>query len=293
MPYAQVLFNGILSAAIVALTAAGFALILSTARCFHFAHGAIFAVSGYCLLVLDVFPGLPYFVRLLGAVGMAAAIGSACEFFIYGPLRRRGSGAIALLVASLGLFTIIQNALALFFGDEARMLRSHVVIQSLSFHGVRATTIQVTTICVALLLVVGLAVLQRTTSYGRLLRAVSDDSELATVIGVNVDRVILWSFFLGSALAGVAGILVGLDGEIRPTMGMRPLLLGVVAAIVGGANSTIAVGLSALFLGISQQCAAWVLPVQWQDTIVFAVLLFFLVLRPQGVFGHRNSLGHA
>jgi branched-chain amino acid transport system permease protein len=119
------------------------------------------------------------------------------------------------------------------------------------------------------------------------MRAVANDSELASLSGIDSDRVILWAFAIGSALAGVAGILIALDVDMTPTMGMDALMIGVVAVIIGGANSIPGIALGALLLGLAQQFGVWYISSQWQDAIAFVILLVFLLFRPQGFMGRK------
>ena len=119
------------------------------------------------------------------------------------------------------------------------------------------------------------------------MRAVADDLELARVSGIDSDRIILWTFAISSALAGIAGILVAFDTDMTPTMGLNVLLMGVVAVIIGGSGSIPGVALGALFLGLAQHLGVWGISSQWQDAIAFIILLAFLLVRPEGVLGKR------
>jgi branched-subunit amino acid ABC-type transport system permease component len=125
------------------------------------------------------------------------------------------------------------------------------------------------------------------TKKGQAIRAVAIDPELARVSGIESDRVILSTFALGSAMAGVAGILVALNVDMTPTMGMNALLMGVVAVIIGGIESIPGIALGALFLGMAQHLGAWNVGSQWQEAIAFAILLIFLLFRPQGFLGKK------
>ena len=119
------------------------------------------------------------------------------------------------------------------------------------------------------------------------MRAVANNPELARISGIESDRVILSTFALGSALAGIAGILVALDVDMTPTMGMNALMMGVVAVIVGGVGSIPGVALAALLLGMAQHLGVWYISSQWQDAIAFVILLTFLLFRPEGFMGKR------
>jgi len=119
------------------------------------------------------------------------------------------------------------------------------------------------------------------------MRALAANPELARVVGMDADRVVLYTFLVGSALCGAAGVLISLDIDMTPTMGLSALLMGVVAAIAGGIGSLPGAALGALLLALAQHLGVWKIPSQWQDAIAFAVLLVFLVFRPAGVFGAR------
>jgi len=119
------------------------------------------------------------------------------------------------------------------------------------------------------------------------MRAVANNPELARISGIESDRVILSTFALGSALAGIAGILVALDVDMTPTMGMNALMMGMVAVIIGGVGSIPGIALGSLLLGIAQHLGAWFISSQWQAAIAFVVLLIFLLFRPQGFLGKK------
>lgn len=118
------------------------------------------------------------------------------------------------------------------------------------------------------------------------MRAVANDAELADISGINSDKVIFWTFAIGSGLAGIAGILISFDLDMTPTMSMNALLMGVVVVIIGGVGS-IPIALGALLLGMAQNLGAWNVGSQWQEAIAFAILLIFLLFRPQGFLGKK------
>ncbi|MGB3512930.1 MAG: branched-chain amino acid ABC transporter permease [Microcoleaceae cyanobacterium] len=124
---------------------------------------------------------------------------------------------------------------------------------------------------------------------GKAMRALASDAMLARVCGIDRDRVIRWAFAIGSCLAGITGILIALDLDMTPTMGMNPMLMGMVAFIIGGLERLIGVVLGALVLGFLQQLAVWSIGVEWQNAIAFIVLLGFLLFRPQGFLGRRTQ----
>jgi len=141
--------------------------------------------------------------------------------------------------------------------------------------------------CISVVVSLALAVLLKWTRLGQAVLAVSDDPELADIAGIDADRITLLAFAIGSALAGIAGNLMSLDVDMTPSMGLGPLMMGVVAGIIGGMRSVLGIATGALLLGMAQHLGVWKISSQWQDAMTFFVLLAFLLVRPEGVMGKR------
>lgn len=283
----QLTVNGAVAGAAFALMAIGFALVFNVARFFHFAHGIIFTVGAYSTFFIVHWLGLPLLFSIPIAIASAALIGCSLNVIVFAPLRRKGSSPLVLLLASLGIYIILQNLISIIFGDDIKTIRSGVVDVGINLLGARITSIQICIVCTSLVVLVAVIVLLRATKTGRAMRAVSNDPELARVCGIDSYRVVLWTFTIGSALAGIAGILVALDVDMTPTMGMNALMMGVVAVIIGGVGSIPGVALGALLLGMAQHLGVWKISSQWQDAIAFVILLAFLLFRPEGFMGKR------
>lgn len=282
---AQFLFNGLVAGFAYALLALSFALIYTPTRFFHFAHGVIYTAGAYFMLTFYVRAKLPFAVALLLAVLATSLLGMTMDLVIYRPLRRKYASGLVLLIASMGLYIALQNVISLVFGDETKTLRGGEVMVGYNILGARITPIQlcivlasatITTLCWAVI---------RFTRWGRALRAVANDAELALAAGIDADRVILGAFALGSALAAVAAILVAFDVDMTPTMGMNALMMAVVAMIVGGVGSIHGAALGGVLLGLAQHLGVWKISSQWQDAIAFVILVAFLLVRPQGILG--------
>ncbi len=280
----QLFVNGLIAGGIYSLVALGFGLIYSTTRFFHFAHGAVYAAGAYVTYACWL-SGLSLYVAIPVAVIGTSILGALLDIGIYRPLRQRGASSLILLIASLDLFTVIQNLISLIFGDDTKTIRSGPVTEGLPLFGARITTIQITIILVSAVLLISCWAFMKKTKMGKAMRAVANDPELARVIGIESDRVILFTFALGSGLAAVAAILISLDTDMTPLMGFYALLMGVVAVIAGGVGSIPGAALGGLLVGMAQHLGVWKIPTQWQDTIVFLILIFFLLFRPQGFLG--------
>jgi branched-subunit amino acid ABC-type transport system permease component len=192
-----------------------------------------------------------------------------------------------LLLVSLGLYIVLQNIISLLFGDDTKSIRTWEVREGIEIAGAYITPVQVIIIAVSIIVVIlvsGYLMLAKT---GKAIRAVASDSELSKLSGIKSDKIILISFAIGSALAGIAGILVALDVDMTPTMGMNMLLMGVVAMIIGGVGSIWGIVLGSLLLAAAQNLAVWYISSQWMDATAFIILLVFLLFRPQGFMGKK------
>jgi branched-chain amino acid transport system permease protein len=283
----QAIVYGLISGSTYALIALGFALIFNVVRFFNFAHGAVFSAGAYLNYAFFVTFGLPFWLSATIAVFLAALLGLSFEFLVFERIRRRGGNSLVLLIASLGLLISVQNLIALVFGNQIRTVRNGLVEEGFSLFGARITSIQSQILLTSLLLVFATAAILRWTKIGAALRAVANDPELATTKGIESQKVIYFTYLLGSALAAVAGIMVSLDVNMSPTMGFDALLYGIVAVIAGGLGSVPGAYLGGLLLGLAQNLGVWEIPSEWKDAIAFAVMILFLLLRPRGMFGKR------
>lgn len=280
-----------IAAAVYALVGLSFSLCYSTSRFFDFGHAAIIAFCPYGVLFLVRTLRLPFALAVCISVATAGLLGAVKDFCVYRPLRKKLSSPLILLIASIGVYIILQNALSLMFGDDSKLLRLGETREGIEVFGARITGVQLATVGTCLAILVATTFFMRTTRAGAKIRAVGEMRGLANAVGINGERVTLISAFLGSAVAGVAGVLIGLDVGMTPTMGMHPLLMGVVAMIIGGSGSPSGIALGALLLGVSGQLAVQMLGSQWHDPVAFLVLLVFLLGRPQGFLGRAPTGG--
>lgn len=284
----QVLTNAIVAASVYAMVGISFTLIYRVAGFINFSHAAVVVSGPYCVFLLGTVLGLRSWLTYPLAIFGATSIGIALWQCLYRPMKRSGASPLVMLLASLGAYVCIQNLFSLVFGDETRSIRPVDVFQVVVWHGVRVTTIQITTVLVSLLVVTLLVLFLRTSRLGISMRAVAENSQLAETVGIDAEKVIAVGFILGSLIAGLAGILVALDVDMTPRMGMNMLMMGVVAATVGGVESIGGVALGALLLALARNFGAWTFSSQWQDAIVFVVLLAFLLIRPRGFLGKET-----
>ncbi|MEN9405650.1 MAG: hypothetical protein RLY47_609 [Candidatus Parcubacteria bacterium] len=282
--FVQLTLNGIIAGSIYALVAIGFNLIYGTVRFFDIGYGALTAVGGYIAFLFSRQLGMDLSVSIIAGTIVAGIIGYIVYLLVYAPLRAKKASNMVMLIASLGVLTALQAVIAIFFTSQFRTLSSSVGVQKIFhiFGGVMTQT-QLIILCVALVVMVLLAAILRWTRFGKSVRAIGDSEEVSKIVGVNTNRVIGIVFFIGSAIAGLAGILVGFDTGIEPTMGFSLLLKGVVASIIGGIGNVYGGVLGAFFLGLIENFGIWHISAEWKDAIAFGVLILFLIFRPQGI----------
>lgn len=279
----QLILNSIIAGALYSLMALGFNLIFSTAKFFDVGYGAMAVVGGYAFFWLFKGLGWNLWLAIVLAVLAAGLLGYLIDRFIYRTLRRRKASLLVLLVASLGVFTALQALTAILFTSQFRALGTSGQ-RIFEIGGGVITQIQVVTLVAALVVLAGLAWMLNRTLFGKAVKAISDDGEVAEIVGVNTNRIIGWVFFIGSAIAALAGMLVGFDTGIEPTMGMNLLLKGVIAAIIGGVGNVYGGVVGAFLLGVVENFGIWQISGEWKDAIAFGLLIVFLIFRPQGIF---------
>ena len=280
----QLILNSIISGAIYTLVALGFNLIYGATKFFNLAHGIMAAIGGYAVFYFAKTLGLDVYVAIILGVALAGLVGFGLDKFIYLPLRRRKASNMVLLVASLGAMTALQAVIAILFSSRFKTLSGNVGTQKLfTILGGVITQTQFVILLSAALVMAGLVVFLYKTQFGKTVRAISDDEEVARIIGINTNKIIGYVFFIGSAITGFTGILVGFDVGIEPTMGLSLLLKGVIASIVGGVGNIYGGVLGAFLLGFVENFGIWKISGEWKDAIAFALLITFLIFRPRGI----------
>lgn len=280
----QLIINSLIAGAIYTLVAVSFDFIFGVTKFFNLAHGVIAAIGGYAVLFLANTRHVNLSMSILVGILAAGLIGFGLDKLVYAPLRKKKSSNMIFLVASLGAFTTIQAVIAILFTSQFRTLSAGPGLQNVyQIFGASLTKTQLWIMIAGVALSAGLALLLPQTKFGKVIRAVSDDAEVAKMVGINTEKIIGYAFFIGSAVMGLTGILVGFDTGLEPTMGFTLLLKGMVAAIVGGIGNLYGAVLGSLLLGFAENFGIWKLSGEWKDTIAFVLLIVFLIFRPRGI----------
>jgi branched-chain amino acid transport system permease protein len=280
----QLIVNSIIAGAIYTLVALGFNLIYGTVKFFDLGYGALTAVGGYTVFWLYKLVGAPLWAAVPAGVLMSALIGYLIYRLVYAPLRTRKSSGTVLLVGALGAFTALQAIVAILFTSQFQTLSKNSGAETVyQIGGGVITETQLVMLISGLVIMVVMGLVLKFTMFGKAVKAVGDDEEVSKIVGINTPRIIGWVFAIGSGIAGLAGILVGFDTGIEPTMGLSLLLKGVIASIIGGIGNVYGGVLGAFLLGFIENFGIWKISGEWKDAIAFAVLILFLLFRPQGI----------
>ena len=300
--FLQLTVDALTLGSVYALIALGYTLVYGVLKLLNFAHGDVFMVGtfiGFGVLQLlggTSNPMVPIWALLLlvTLAGMAgcAVLGVVIERFAYRPLRN--APRIAPLISALGVSFFLANSMQLLFGatprnyDTFSLSNGALYLRGFDIGNVRVPLLRIITISVAFVLMGVLWFLVNRTRMGKAMRATSFDPEAATMMGVDIDRVIVFTFVLGSALAGAAGVMFALRVPTQVSIGFVAGLKGFTAAVIGGIGSIPGAMAGGLLLGFTESYAQGYLSTKWSDLIVFSLLIGFMIFRPQGLLGRAD-----
>lgn len=280
----QFFFNGLISGCLYAIVALSFGLIYNTTNIFHFAHGAVYVASAYLLYMFLISLQLPILTAILLSLILAALFGVCIELIIYRPFLKKKFSPNALMISSFGVYLLTVNVIALLAGNETKVLNPGIETTYTFFGTVILTRIQVLSFIVFVIILI-LFFMLRKLKAGKVIIAYSNNPSLTEILGWNSSIIRVSIFAVGSALASIASFLAALDVGIDPNIGMNALLVGAVAVIVGGIKIFEGALIGGILIGLIQSFVVWQFSARWMEAATFIVLIFFLLLRPQGLLG--------
>jgi len=296
----QELVNGITTGALYSLVALGFSMVYGILKLLNFAHGDLYMVGAYIgFFVIQWFGGpqslsiavpLLLLIMFVLAAVLVGGLGVAIERFAYRPLR--DAPRIAPLITAIGISFFLENAALLLFGAQFRVYNTADFISlssGIQIGSVTIDSVQIMVLVLGLVLMVGLRELVNRTKLGKQMRAVAADREAAEMMGINVNFTISATFFLGSALAGVAGVMGGLlFNQVTPTIGFVVGLKAFTAAVVGGIGSIPGAMLGGLLIGVAESMITGYISSTYTNLLVFALLIVVMLVRPSGLLGQAQ-----
>ena len=290
--FLQQLINGISLGSVYALFALGFTLIFGVLEIINLAHAAILAVGALLAYTLFTSLGAGLVIALLGASIGTGVLGIVIDVVAFRPLRARRAGRLASLITSIGVALILVNLAQILWGSEPLSYPPGTVpLRFFTGGGLTVSLLQILVLATTILLLIGLRFLLIRTKVGIAIRAVAESPETATLLGIPFDRVVVFTFFLSSALGGVAGVLIGmlLQGSVSPFMGNAYGLKGLAAIILGGMGDIGGAVLGGLVMGIGEIMIVQYLNSSYRDGVAFGLLFLVLIVRPTGLLGRQRS----
>ena len=297
--FIQLTLDGLTIGSVYALVALGYTLIYGVLKLLNFAHGDVFMVGsfiGYGVLQAlggSSDPIVPVWLLLLlvtaAAMAGCAVLGVVIERFAYRPLRE--APRIAPLISALGVSFFLANSMQLLFGAQQFNYASYnlsggaLYFRGFNLDGVHIPVLRIITIGSAFVLMIVLWFLVNRTRTGKAMRATSFDREAASMLGIDIDHVIVFTFVLGSALAGAAGVMFALRVPTFAAVGFTTGLKGFTAAVIGGIGSIPGAMIGGILLGCAESYTAGYWTTVWSDLVVFSILIAFMIFRPRGLFG--------
>lgn len=292
--FLQQLVNGVTWGSVYALIALGYTMVYGILRLINFAHGDVYMLGAFfayfCARALgaaaDPNPMKTLIVLLAAMIG-CGLVGVVIERAAYKPVRK--SSRLAALITAIGVSLLLENGGLLVFGADPKFFPQIIPSHNLSLgNGVTISNQQVIILVVSVVLMVGLRLVVHHTRVGKAMQAVSFNHTAAALMGISVDRIISFTFVLGSMLAAAAGVLVALQNpKIDPLMGIMPGLKAFVAAVLGGIGNIPGAMIGGLVMGIAEVLVVGYVSPTYRDAIAFVLLIVILLVRPAGILG-RN-----
>jgi branched-chain amino acid transport system permease protein/neutral amino acid transport system permease protein len=298
----ELIIYGIVLGSIIALGAIGLTLVYGIIRFANFAHGDLMTAGAYIALFLVTgvlgwiglpdhpFKGVSFgwrmVVALPASMALVGGIAIALDRILYRRLRRKNSGMVILAISSLGASFILRMIILILWGPDYRFYRPGVLREALVLpYGVKIRPDQILILVLVFVLVGALHLFLKRTKMGKAMRATADNMELALVSGINTERIIMWTWGIGGALAAAGGVLYGIDVQLHPGMGWHFLIPLFAATILGTIGNFYGALIGGLIIGVAQQVSTAFLLPTYKPAVAFMIMIVILLIRPRGIFG--------
>jgi branched-chain amino acid transport system permease protein len=294
--FSQHLINGISLGSIYALIALGYTMVYGILQLINFAHSDVYMVGAFAafygakFLGMETSPGITTLITLLFISMLACSLlGFLIERFAYRPLRK--SPKLNILITAIGVSFLLQYSGQIIFGPDPKVFPQVTEDAVLASWGeVQLQSLDVTILVVSIAILIGLNFLVFHTKVGKAMRAVSANEKVASLMGINTDKIISITFMLGSALAGAGSVLVGMKyPKIDPLMGVLIGLKAFVAAVLGGIGSLSGAVIGGLIMGLSEEMVVGYLASTYRDAFAFGILILILIFKPAGIMGKSQT----
>jgi branched-chain amino acid transport system permease protein len=287
----QLALEGLIFGLIIALAAVGLSLIYGTTGLVNFAHGELITLGALLAYLFDAVFGLPFLLAAALAVVASSILGGVQDRILWRPLRRKGTGLIAMLVVTIGLALFLRGLFLYLFGGASRPYEEFQLQRAADLGFVSLTPKDGVIMVIAVVMLLGVAYALLRTRIGKATRAVSDNPALAASSGIDVERVIQVVWIAGAGLAGLSGILLALGQQVSFQLGFQILLLVFASVTLGGLGTAFGALVGSLVVGIFIQVSTVVIPTELKNAGALAILIVILLVRPQGILGRAERVG--
>lgn len=288
---AQLTVSGLQFGLLIALGALGLSIIYGTTGLVNFAHGEIITFGALATWTLNAGLGLPFILAAIGGLILSGAFGWLNNAGLWRPLRRRGTGLIAMMIVSIGLALFLRNFYQFFVGADKKAYTEYAGLAGMAFGPISLTPTDIAVFIVAAAALVITVLVLSKSRLGKATRAVSDNPSLAAGAGINVERVITFVWVIGAALAGLGGTLLGFTQQVSFQMGFQILLLVFAAVTLGGLGTISGAIFGSLVVGLFIQLTTLIIPTELKNVGALLVLIIILLVRPYGLLGRRERVG--
>ncbi len=290
----QTLANGLKLAMIIGITSIGLSLIFGTTGLSNFSHGEMVTFGAFMTFIFNSTFGWHLIPAACLAVVISGLLGAVFDKGLWGPLRRRGTSLTSMMIVSIGVALSLRYLFLYLFGGDLKAFQQYTLQSDpISIGPVDLPPRTLFIIGASALVIVGVALFLLKTRFGKAIRAVSDNPDLASSSGIDTDRVILLVWILGGALAGLGGVFYGLEFSVKWDMGFTLLLLMFAAITLGGLGNPFGALLGSLIIGVFVELWTWIVPNanDLKTVGALAVLILVLIIRPQGLLGSKERIG--
>jgi branched-chain amino acid transport system permease protein len=288
---AKLLYSGLKFGLLIALASLGLSLIFGTTGLTNFAHGELITLGGLLTLSLNASAGIPVALAIPLAFLIMMALGFGQEVAFWRPLRRRGTGNIALMIVSIGLAILLRYAFQYIYGSENQQYRQYVTQAPIEIGPLQVIPKELFILGISIVVLTGVSLMLARTRIGKATRAVADNPALASSSGINVNTVIAIVWIMGTALAGLSGALLGLDQGIEFQTGQKILLVVFAAVTLGGLGTIWGAMAGAIMVGLFTELSTLIIPSELKNVGALFLLIVILIVKPQGIFGRPERIG--
>jgi branched-subunit amino acid ABC-type transport system permease component len=282
----QLVVNILLQFSLISIVGISFFFIFNSGKYYALHHASIISFGGYFTWLI-VNTGLTLFLSIIASIFITAVLGVIIELFLINRLRKRNPYSFQLIIASLGLYIILKSLISIIFGTDSKIIRAGDISAGTEIMGAYITNNQFLIIGINVAIVLFTLLFLNRTRIGRIIEAVSENQDLSEIFGISKNKTIIWSFAIGSAIAAISGVLIGIESKITPFMGFNILFYGVIAMIIGGMGNLKGLILASFLIALSQHLGAYYFDSKWMDAIAYIILILFLIWKPLGFSGKQ------